>query len=225
MASGRNNAARKYEDQVSAKLQESIQQSYDIDAYDDNELYLLDLKQKYDLSEEELKIELEKKGGEVELIDFLDMTLAEKEMVLSWRNNENIKRWMYSQDDIKLEDHLSYIDSLEVLIDKQYLTVKKNDRYIGVIDFTNIDFENKITDFGLYSNPFEKVAGVGRILEEICIKYAFELLKLDTLKLEVFDENIQVKNLHKKYNFQETGYKIVNGKNVICMELKRKGKI
>ena len=61
----------------------------------------------------------------------------------------------------------------------------------------NIDFENKITDFGLYSNPFEKVAGVGRILEEICIKYAFELLKLDTLKLEVFDENIQVKNLHK----------------------------
>ena len=144
---------------------------------------------------------------------------------LVWRNNENIKRWMYSQDDIKLEDHLSYIDSLEVLIDKQYLTVKKNDRYIGVIDFTNIDFENKITDFGLYSNPFEKVAGVGRILEEICIKYAFELLKLDTLKLEVFDENIQVKNLHKKYNFQETGYKIVNGKNVICMELKRKGKI
>ena len=159
------------------------------------------------------------------MIDFSDMTLAEKEMVLSWRNNENIKRWMYSQDDIKLEDHLSYIDSLEVLIDKQYLTVKKNDRYIGVIDFTNIDFENKITDFGLYSNPFEKVAGVGRILEEICIKYAFELLKLDTLKLEVFDENIQVKNLHKKYNFQETGYKIVNGKNVICMELKRKGKI
>ena len=77
------------------------------------------------------------------MIDFLDMTLAEKEMVLSWRNNENIKRWMYSQDDIKLEDHLSYIDSLEVLIDKQYLTVKKNDRYIGVIDFTNIDFENK----------------------------------------------------------------------------------
>ena len=93
---------------------------------------------------------MKKKGGGVELIDFLDMTLAEKEMVLSWRNNENIKRWMYSQDDIKLEDHLSYIDSLEVLIDKQYLTVKKNDRYIGVIDFTNIDFENKITDFKNY---------------------------------------------------------------------------
>ncbi len=35
-------------------------QTYDIDAYDDQELYLLDLKQKYDLSDEELSKELEK---------------------------------------------------------------------------------------------------------------------------------------------------------------------
>ena len=34
--------------------------SYDIDQYDDKELFLLDLKNKYDLSDEELQIELEK---------------------------------------------------------------------------------------------------------------------------------------------------------------------
>ena len=34
--------------------------SYDIDAYDDKELYLLDLKNKFDLSDEELQSELEK---------------------------------------------------------------------------------------------------------------------------------------------------------------------
>lgn len=162
-----------------------------------------------------------RKWGGVELIDFVDMTLSEKEMVLSWRNDENIKRWMYNQDDISLENHLKYIDSLEGLKDKQYLTVKKDDSYIGVIDFTNIDFKNNVTDFGLYANPFEKVAGVGRILEEICIKYAFELLKLDTLKLEVFTKNEKAKALYKKYNFQETGCKIVDGKDVVCMELNR----
>jgi UDP-4-amino-4,6-dideoxy-N-acetyl-beta-L-altrosamine N-acetyltransferase len=159
------------------------------------------------------------------MIDFVDINLQEKEMVLSWRNDESIKKWMYDGDDILLDNHLNFIDSLEGIKNKHYMVVKKDDNYLGVVDFTNIDFKHKVADFGLYSNPFEKVAGIGRILEEICIKYAFELLKLDTLKLEVFDENEKAKALYTKYNFQKTGMKVMNGKDVVCMELERKGKI
>ena len=159
--------------------------------------------------------------GGAELIDFTDMTLEEKKMVLSWRNDVSIKKWMYNQDDIELENHLQYIDSLETLKDKQYILVKKDENYIGSVYFTSINFEVKTTEFGLYANPLKKIAGVGSILEQICIKYAFELLKLDTLKLEVFDENIKAKSLYKKYNFQEVAKKEVDGKDVICMELNK----
>jgi len=166
-----------------------------------------------------LKIELDKWGG-VELVDFVDLSLDEKKMVLNWRNDESIKKWMYSQDAIIIENHLQYIDTLEASKTKQYMAVKMLDKYIGVIDFTNINFQTKTTDFGLYANPFEKVAGVGRILEECCIKYAFEILKLDTMMLEVFNDNERAINLYKKYNFQEAGKKEINNKEVICMELR-----
>ncbi|MFK5974980.1 MAG: UDP-4-amino-4,6-dideoxy-N-acetyl-beta-L-altrosamine N-acetyltransferase [Sulfurovum sp.] len=149
------------------------------------------------------------------------MTLYEKEMILSWRNDKIIKKWMYKSEDITLDNHLEYIETLESSNSKQYCVVKKDNIYIGVVDFTNINFENSSTDFGLYANPFEKIAGVGRILEEICIKYAFNILKLNTLKLEVFSENVQVVNLHKKFKFKEVDKKVINGKDVICMELKR----
>lgn len=43
--------------------------SYDIDQYDDKELFLLDLKNKYDLSDEELQIELEKELQNEELFN------------------------------------------------------------------------------------------------------------------------------------------------------------
>ena len=166
-----------------------------------------------------LKIELDKMGG-VSLLDFVDLTLKEKEMVLSWRNHKDIKRWMYNTKSIELNEHLRYIDTLELSKTKQYIVVKKDSEYVGVIDFTNIDFKNNSVDFGLYANPNKKIAGIGRVLEEACIKYAFDILGLEKLKLEVFSENTRAMNLYKKFDFKEIGKKIFNNKNVICMELK-----
>jgi UDP-4-amino-4,6-dideoxy-N-acetyl-beta-L-altrosamine N-acetyltransferase len=51
------------------------------------------------------------------------------------------------------------------------------------------------------------------------IKYVFTILKLKKLKLEVFSDNQKALNLYEKFNFKETSKKIVNHKNVICMEL------
>ncbi len=143
-------------------------------------------------------------------------------MVLSWRNHSEIKKWMYTTDDIKLESHLAFIDSLENRKDKQYVVVKKDEKYIGVVDFYNIN--TKECEFGLYANPFEKIAGAGRILEEVCIKYAFEFLKLSKLKLEVFEDNERARNLYKKYKFQEVDKKMINDKKVICMELRNENR-
>ena len=50
----------KYKEMVLAEVANTQDPSYDIDAYDDEELFLLDLKTKYDLTDEELTKELEK---------------------------------------------------------------------------------------------------------------------------------------------------------------------
>lgn len=49
-----------YKQSIVDELSNSEGSNYDIDAYDDEELYMLDLKNKYDLSDEELVKELEK---------------------------------------------------------------------------------------------------------------------------------------------------------------------
>lgn len=83
-------------------------------------------------------------------------------MVMEWRNHNDIKEWMYSQEDISIESHLNYIGSLELLIEKQYLVVKQNGAYIGVVDFIDIGLTNdKQSYFGLYANPIQKTPGGG----------------------------------------------------------------
>ena len=72
---------------------------------------------------------------DIKLINFIDLSLEEKIMVLGWRNHPEIRKWMYNQDEIKLEEHLNFIDSLKLRKDKLYFLVKKEDEFIGVIDF------------------------------------------------------------------------------------------
>ncbi len=153
------------------------------------------------------------------LVNFTDLTLDEKKMVLSWRNYPNVKKWMHNQQDISLQEHLEYIEHLKDSQDKLYFVVKKDTQYFGVIDFTTINMQQSSAEFGLYTNPFQKMQGIGKILIETAIHYAFDILKIKTLRLEVMHNNLKALKLYQKYNFKEIYDKVVNNTQVICMEL------
>lgn len=148
------------------------------------------------------------------------LTYDEKIMILEWRNHDNIRKWMYNSKPIPKETHLKFIENLELDKNNRYFLVQKNNENLGVIYFHNIDFTSKNTYFGLYVNPYINVSGIGSLLEELCQEYAFDVLQVNTLSLEVFSNNIKAIKLYKKYNFNEIGKKIVNDKEVICMELR-----
>ena len=156
----------------------------------------------------------------ITLINFVDLTIEEKKMVLSWRNHPDIKRWMYTDSDISLENHLNFIDSLKDRKDKLYFLVKKDDEYIGVINFTDIKAES--LEMGIYSRPSAK--GLGSILLETIIEYAFDTLKIKRIFAEVFSENSRAYNLYKKYGFNEIGKNNINNKEVIRLELKNENR-
>ena len=152
------------------------------------------------------------------MIDFVDLTNVEKKDILNLRNNNDIKKWMYNQDNISLDNHLIFIKSLELNPFQQNIMLKKDAKFIGIVTFI-FDYKKDEVLFGLYANVYEKIAGLGRILEEVCVKYSFDIIKIKKLKLEVFSDNKQVINLHKKFDFQEVSKKDVNNIEVICMEL------
>ncbi|OCL83070.1 UDP-4-amino-4,6-dideoxy-N-acetyl-beta-L-altrosamine N-acetyltransferase [Arcobacter porcinus] len=137
-------------------------------------------------------------------------------MILSWRNSPEIRKWMYSQDEISLNHHLDFIESLRIRKDKEYFLVVKDEEYIGVVDFTDIKYKESVT-MGLYTNP--NLKGQGRILLEIIINYSFKILHVKSVLSEVFYENKKAYDLYKRYNFKDKGEKIINNKKVIFMEL------
>ncbi len=152
----------------------------------------------------------------ISLINFIDLTLEEKVFILSWRNNPNIRKWMFNTASISLDQHLKFIETLKDSTNKQYFVVKDDNNYLGVIDFCNITKTS--LEMGLYKNP--EVSNVGKILLNSVLQHAFNILKVETIISEVFEVNKKAYELYISIGFKPFSSKIFNNKKVICMELK-----
>lgn len=152
---------------------------------------------------------------DIELINFTDLSLSQKKMILTWRNDQNIKIWMYTQADISLENHLLFIESLKEDSSKLYFLVRKDGKDLGIIDFTDIKSESVY--MGLYINP--KLKGLGKLFMETIISYSFEVLKVKRILAEVYTQNQRAYQLYKKIGFKDSDIKEVNSREVKCLEL------
>ncbi|MDD3325359.1 MAG: UDP-4-amino-4,6-dideoxy-N-acetyl-beta-L-altrosamine N-acetyltransferase [Sulfurospirillaceae bacterium] len=159
-----------------------------------------------------------KENMNTHLCDFTTLTESQKVMILKWRNHEDVRAYMYNEKEIGKEEHFNFIESLKKREDRRYFLVQKEDENIGVVDFNDISKHS--ATLGLYSNPNLTQKGIGSILLQTIVDYAFYVLKVQTLQAEVFATNEKAKALYEKFGFHVTGQKSVKGKEVICMELR-----
>jgi UDP-4-amino-4,6-dideoxy-N-acetyl-beta-L-altrosamine N-acetyltransferase len=148
------------------------------------------------------------------LLDFTTLDTQQLTMVLSWRNHPDVCSWMLNSNEISLNEHLSYIESLKNRSDKRYFLVQKGNDYLGVVDL--IDITTTSAEIGIYVNPDKR--GVGGLLMEALIRYAFDTLKLTKLIANVFSNNENAKRLYQKFDFQEIDRTMHKEREMIYME-------
>lgn len=156
--------------------------------------------------------------GDVELLNFTELPERDVRYVLEMRNHPEIKKWMVNQEDITQAQHLSFIEALKTDNSKHYFLVKQADMIIGSVNFTKINQIDGTAELGLYANPFERISGAGRILDQAATLYSKEKLKLSVLNLEVFEENQRAINFYNKIGFKQTGSHKLNDQVVLCMQ-------
>ena len=162
------------------------------------------------------KVEVLVESNACELIAFSEMTLDEAEMVLVWRNSKNVKKWMYNQENITLEEHLNYIKTLSKREDRAYFLLKGKRGYLGVVDVTNITKES--AEIGIYANP--NTQGFGKVLMRVILAYAFEQLQLQRVEAHVYEKNKKAIALYERFGFKIYDTKEDKHGTILQMELK-----
>lgn len=134
----------------------------------------------------------------LELINFTDLTDEQILMILRWRNDERVAKFMKNKS-VSEQEHRNFISNLKNDETKRYFLVKEDSDYIGVIDFVDIAADS--CEFGIYANPELK----GKILMQTIAEYAAKTLKVGELKSCAYNENEKAIALYRKFGFEIYG--------------------
>lgn len=124
--------------------------------------------------------------------NFIMMNDEEKRMVLKWRNDDSVRRWMYSAKQATEKEHFNYIKTLEARDDRWYWIVYRGELPVGVLVLSLQDKENEKYEPGVYMNPELYGEGFGLFKE---IKYFL----LYVLGIERLCNSVQSNNKNALY--------------------------
>ncbi len=132
------------------------------------------------------------------------------EKTLKWRNNIKIKRntMMHPFPITEMVEKEWYENILKSKSDKSvYFAITKKDNFpIGFISLNKINYVHKNCYLGIVIGEFsEQGKGYGKEAIELINNYAFDILNLRKITLEVTENNMQAINLYKKLGFVVEG--------------------
>ncbi len=148
---------------------------------------------------------------DIEFKNILEVDESLQMMVREWRNSADVKKYMYSDHDISVEEHIKWLDSLKNSEKNLAFVVFIDNNPIGIVSIVNINKTHKTSDWGFYIYDTSlRGKGIGTSVLEKLINYAFNSLNIDKLNCEAIITNIQVHKLYQKVGFKEEGIKRKN---------------
>ena len=116
---------------------------------------------------------------------------------------------MYTEHEIALDEHLSWIKSLESDRKQIVFVVLVDEKISGVVSVNAIDTLHKKSDWAFYLDENVR-GGLGAALEFRLLNFVFDDLMLEKLNCEVIETNKSVVKMHTKFGFVEEGLRRSN---------------
>ncbi|WP_280040577.1 UDP-4-amino-4,6-dideoxy-N-acetyl-beta-L-altrosamine N-acetyltransferase [Pseudomonas sp. Hg5Tf] len=150
------------------------------------------------------------------------MTSDDLERVLLWRNHPDVRRFMFTQHEISLDEHSQWFGRASKDSRKHLLIFETNNVPQGFIHVTEIG--HRVADWGFYIAP-DAPRGSGFQLGLAAINFAFEVVGLHKLCGQALEFNERSIKFHLRMGFQQEGslrdqhYDGINYHTVVCFGL------
>ncbi len=143
------------------------------------------------------------KGKQVSL---RPITKEDTDMVLSWRNSEQVKQYFIYRKDITVEEHLSWLaNKVETGKVAQFIIETENGP-VGSVYLQSIDQTHKNAEYGIFIGADGCVGkGYGTEAGRLILEYAFDVLKLHKVYLRVIDNNLRAIKSYEHMGFSVEG--------------------
>ena len=134
------------------------------------------------------------------LANFREMEEEDLGLVLSWRNHPDIRRYMYNQHEIMIDEHRQWFEQNKADL-SSFLLIFETTAPLGFVSFKKL---GSCVEWGFYTAP-DAPKGTGTLLGEAALQYAFEEIKVHKVCGQALDYNQASKRLHQKIGFKHEG--------------------
>jgi UDP-4-amino-4,6-dideoxy-N-acetyl-beta-L-altrosamine N-acetyltransferase len=136
-----------------------------------------------------------------------DLAQGDIEMVRNWRNSPDVAKYMYTENQITVEQQQAWFDSVKDNSSCKYWIISYNGNDIGVASLTGISQSLSSCYWAFYlGDAGIQGAGIGSKVEYNVLEYVFNELKLNKLRCEVITFNDKVITMHEKFGFRREAY-------------------
>lgn len=132
------------------------------------------------------------------------MNSGDLEEVLRWRNHPDVRRHMFTQHEIGLDEHTRWFERASQDPARHLLIHERAGEALGFVQIHEIA-SGGIADWGFYLAPHAP-NGTGSGLGLGALAYAFETARLHKLCGQALASNDRSIRFHQKLGFQQEGY-------------------
>lgn len=131
------------------------------------------------------------------------MVHADLACVLAWRNHPEVRRYVYTQHEITLDEHQRWFERTLQNPHKHPLIFESDNQPLGFVNFSESAIGG-IADWGFYAAP-DAPKGTGRLLGHTALGHAFNQFQLHKVCGQVLVYNERSVHLHQALGFQQEG--------------------
>lgn len=150
---------------------------------------------------------------ESEMIYLRQMEVSDTEKIIAWRNKERVRHNFIYQKPFTVEGHLNWIRTqIEPGHVVQFIICEKTTgRDVGSVYFRDIDRVRGSAEYGIFIGEDDAVGkGYGTQAAKLALAYAFGELKLKSVFLRLFEDNIGAGK-----SYERAGFELLDGKQEI----------
>lgn len=134
-------------------------------------------------------------------INFRPLCESDSFLVLNWRTNLRVSKFLITDIEYDLGFQLEWIKSIKARFDSFVWIIQLNEVPIGVINISDIDYCNCSCSWGYYIGN-DDYLGYGGFIPPYFYNFVFNTLNFATLNVKVFPENLSVIKLHLKFGYE-----------------------
>lgn len=137
------------------------------------------------------------------------MTHEDTELIVTWRNSEEVRRNFIYQASFTREGHESWIKNMVATgkVIQMIICDLADDTPLGSVYIRDIDRQHRKAEYGIFiGERSARGRGVGTAAARLMLEYCFCVEKLHRVYLRVFASNEQAIRSYEKAGFMKEGF-------------------